>query len=565
MFSTLLVLWTVTAAAPDTAAVAAALRASIDAPQLVGARWADFGDMREGVRAAYEARGWTPFWLNGQKLTPAAEAVLYELKTARYRGLEPADYDAERIRLFADSLRNLGDAGIARADAWLSVAVARYAMALDRGRIDPRTLHPALRLVREPFDAPRVLSEVAAARQPAQVFRSLEPSFYQYRRLQSVLVTYRILAQDSSRLILPELPDRLRPGMTYRGTPQLRRLMTLVGDLRDRAQIERPVEGDTVYDDALVQAVRSFQRRHGFSPDGVIGDSTKSRFARTFGDRVRQIELSLERWRWLPRTFDAPPLIVNIPAFRLDAMQGKEDLESETLSMDVVVGTAVKNDTPLLAVEMVALQFHPQWNVPLSIMRNEIRPKALKDSTYLERENYELLRGNVVVPITDSTIREIGAGVRVRQKAGPTNALGRVKFIMPNGEDIYLHDTPSKGHFSRIRRDFSHGCIRVSDPAALAAFLLRNHSAWDRERVDAAMRGDSTIWVSLPQKIPVFLVYQSAEVRESGETFFHRDLYGHDRSLDRVLRKGYPYRRNGTAQAASTTPATDRSRLRGGQ
>ncbi len=543
MFYILFALWSVAAAAPDTAAVAAALRASIDAPQLVGARWADFGDMRDGVRAAYEARGWTPLWLNGQKLTPAAEAVLYELKTARYRGLDPADYDAERIRAFSDSMRTLGDAGIARADAWLSVAVARYAMALDRGRIDPRTLHPSLRLSREPFDAPKILADVATARQPAQVFRALEPSFYQYRRLQSVLVTYRILAQDSARLVLPELPDRLRPGMTYRGTPQLRRLLTLVGDLRDRTQIERAVEGDTIYDDALVRAVRSFQRRHGFSPDGVIGDSTKSRFARTFGDRVRQIELSLERWRWLPRSFDAPPLIVNIPAFRLDAMQGKEDLESETLSMDVVVGTAVKNDTPLLAVEMVALQFQPQWNVPLSIMRNEIRPKALKDSTYLERENYELLRGNVVVPITDSTIREIGSGVRVRQKAGPTNALGRVKFIMPNPEDIYLHDTPSKGHFSRVRRDFSHGCIRVSDPAALAAFLLRNHAAWSRERVDSVMRGDSTIWVSLPKKIPVFLVYQSAEVRESGETYFHRDLYGHDRSLDRALLKGYPYHR----------------------
>lgn len=541
MLLTLLALWSVAAAAPDTAAVAAALRATMDAPAMVGARWADFGDVRDGVRAAYEARAWAPFWMNGQKLTPAAEAVLYELRTAQYRGLEPGDYDADRIRTFADSLRVWGDAGIARADAWLSVAVARYAMALDRGRIDPRALHPTLRLSREPFDAPRILSDVATARQPAQVFRALEPSFYQYRRLQSVLVTYRILAQDSSRLVLPDLPDRLRPGMIYRGTPQLRRLMTLVGDLRDRTQIERAVEGDTIYDDALVRAVRSFQRRHGFSPDGVIGDSTRSRFARTFGDRVRQIELSMERWRWLPRTFDAPPLIVNIPAFRLDALHGKEDLESETLSMDVVVGTAVKHDTPLLAVEMVALQFQPQWNVPLSIMRDEIRPKALKDSTYLAGENYELLRGNVVVPISDSTIREIGAGVRVRQRAGPTNALGRVKFIMPNPEDIYLHDTPSKGHFSRVRRDFSHGCIRVSDPAALAAFLLRNHSAWNRERVDSAMQGDSTIWVTLPRKIPVFLVYQSAEVRESGETFFHRDLYGHDRSLDRALRKGYPF------------------------
>ncbi len=530
------------AAAPDTGAVAAALRASLDAPVLRGARWGKVTDVRTGVRAAYESRGWAPFWVRDARLTASAQALLHELRTAHHRGLDPEDYDADRIRAAADSLSMLGDSAVGRIDAWLTVAATRYALALDRGRVDPRVLHPTLRLSRDPFDAARVLTELSESSQPSRVLSALEPPFYQYRRLQAVLVTYRLLANDSARLALPELPARLRPGMAYAGAPQLRRLLTLVGDLRASADVHRPEVGDTIYDASLVQAVQRFQRRHGFGADGIIGDTTRSRFARTFGDRVRQIELTMERWRWLPRTFDAPPILVNIPAFRLNALRGTEDLESEMLAMDVVVGTAVKNDTPLLAVDLVALQFHPPWNVPVSIMRNEIRPKALKDPSYLAKEGYELLRGDSVVAPTDSAISAIGYGVRVRQMAGDRNALGRVKFIMPNSSDIYLHDTPSRGLFSRVRRDFSHGCIRVADPAALAAFLLRDHPRWTRARVDSAMAGDSTMWVSLPKKVPVFLVYQSAEVRESGEAYFHRDLYGHDQLLDRALRKGYPYR-----------------------
>jgi len=525
----------------DTSDVAAAMRASLDAPLLLGARWQDIADVRVGVQELYAARSWSPLWTTRGRLSPAGKAVLRELGTAHYRGLVAADYDAERLLALADSLSGRLDERVGRFDVLLSVAVARYASALERGRIDPRELHPTLRLAREPFETARVLSELSGSDRPAAVFRALEPSFFQYRRLQSVLVTYRLLAQDSARLVLPTMPPRLRLGMAYAGASQLRKLLRLVGDLTESSAIAREAVGDTIYDLPLVDAVRRFQRRQGFGADGVIGDSTRSRLNRTFGDRVRQIELTLERWRWLPRQFDTPPLIVNIPEFRLAAFKGAEDLESETLTLDVVVGTAVKNDTPLLAVEMTAIQFHPPWNVPTSIMREEIRPKALKDSTFLERENYELLRGNTVVPIVDSNVTRIGYAVRVRQKPGVGNALGRVKFVMPNTEDIYLHDTPSKAHFARVRRDFSHGCIRVSNPALLAAFLLRDNPRWTRERVDSMMAGDSTLWVPLTKRIPVYLVYQSAVVRESGETFFFGDVYGHDRSLDRVLRKGYPY------------------------
>lgn len=530
------------AASPDSTLLAAALRAGLAAPRLADSRWGDIADIRTGLTATYEGRGWQPLWVAQGRASASARAVVREFQAARFRGLDPDDYDADRLAAQLDSLDGT-PTRTARLDLALSAAATRYALALDRGRVDPRSLHPTLRLVREPFDVARTLGELARAAAPAGIFRALEPPFYQYRRLQSVLETYRLLARDTALALLPEMPRKLTPGMTYQGAPQLRRLLTLLGDLQDVAAVRRPAEGDTLYDDALATAIRRFQRRQGFGSDGVIGDSTRLRLTRTFASHVRQIELTLERWRWLPRRFETPPIVVNIPGFRLYALKGTQDVEAEMLIMDVVVGTAVKHDTPLLAVDLTAIQFQPPWHVPTSIMRDEIRPKAMKDSSWLAREGYELLRGGTVVPVTDSTIRAIGSSVRVRQKPGPLNSLGRVKFVMPNPEDIYLHDTPARTLFGRVRRDFSHGCIRVADPAALAAFLLRDKPEWTPERIAEALRGDTTRWVPLPARVPVLLVYQSVVVKESGETFFYRDLYGHDRTLDRALRRGYPYLR----------------------
>ena len=525
----------------------AALSAALDAPSAALMRWSNLADVRPALRTAYSAHQWEPFWLLQGKATPAARLVLKEFSSARIRGLDPADYDAARLDAEADSLTGRDEARAARFDVALSAAATRYALALDRGRVDPRALHPTLVLRRDPFDASAFLTESSRATQPGAVFRALEPTFYQYRRLLSALVTYQVLAQDSTLLPLPEMPRRLKAGMPYQGAPRLRRLLTLLGDLSDSASVHRPAEGDSTYDADLEKGIRRFQRRQGFSADGVIGDSTRARLLRPFDERVRSIELTLERWRWLPRRFEAPPIIVNIPGYRLYAFKGTRDFEADVLSMNVVVGAAVKHDTPLLAVDMVAVQFQPAWNVPMSIAKAEIRPKAIKDRGYLEKEHYELLRGRALEAITDSSIRGIGSTVYVRQKPGSWNALGRVKFVMPNSEDIYLHDTPSKTFFARARRDFSHGCIRVSDPAALAAFLLRDLPQWTADSVGKAMAGDSTRWVQLTTRVPVFLVYQTVMVTEAGETFFYGDIYGHDRALDRALKKGYPYQMTSVA------------------
>jgi murein L,D-transpeptidase YcbB/YkuD len=234
---------------------------------------------------------------------------------------------------------------------------------------------------------------------------------------------------------------------------------------------------------------------------------------------------------------------VNVPAFRLHAFSTMSDDEASLLSMNVVVGKAFKTETPVFAANMTYLVFSPYWDTPVSIMRKEIKPKATTDPGWLAKNHMQLLRGGSVVPATPENIAAIAGSVRVRQTPGEWNSLGRVKFMLPNAQSIYLHDTPSRSLFENPRRDYSHGCVRLSDPAALARFVLRDQPAWTAERIAKAMDADAPQNVTLTTPIPVLIVYGTAVARENGEVFFYGDIYGHDRTLNRLLVKGYPYPR----------------------
>jgi murein L,D-transpeptidase YcbB/YkuD len=192
------------------------------------------------------------------------------------------------------------------------------------------------------------------------------------------------------------------------------------------------------------------------------------------------------------------------------------------------------------------LVFRPFWEVPVSIIQDELGPKALADPGFLEREGMILvsdagLDSGAVLPPTRDHLERMGRDVRVRQTPGPVNALGAVKFVLPNAHDVYLHDTAAKGLFSQVRRDVSHGCIRVSDPVALAAHVLRDQPEWTVERVRTAMVGEDNTRVNLARPVPVYIVYETAIAHENGEVHFYPDIYGLDEALDRLLEQGYPY------------------------
>ncbi len=259
--------------------------------------------------------------------------------------------------------------------------------------------------------------------------------------------------------------------------------------------------------------------------------------------QIRKLQLVLERWRWVPHSFPRPPVVVNIPEFRLRAY---DDQYRPELEMKVVVGKAYRHKTPVFSNQMTYVIFRPYWEVPLSIQRAELVPKIAKDPAYLAKNDYEIVNSRRQVVsnsiVTPELLEQLRTGeLFIRQIPGDKNALGHVKFLFPNEYSVYMHGTPAKALFLKSRRDFSHGCIRVEDPEKLAQWVLRGVPGWDLDHIRAAESGADSRRVNLDKPIPVLIVYGTAVVRDDGQVEFFDDIYGHDAALADVLDHGYPY------------------------
>ncbi len=534
-------------AAVNPVALRAPLQALLASGRHPALRWPRFRDQRTELTRLYDRSAWQPLWLSGGRPTLAATGLIARLAAADSLGLEPADYDPAWLAGQAAELNAARGAAGAEAQAGfevgLSVAAVRFVSALHRGRVSPRLVHAALFLARPQLAIEMVVDSLRDAAAQGSLLTRLQPQLEHYQFLKNGLAHYRALATDSTLVPLPAMPRVVKPGMRLRSAARLRHLLAATGDLSASAAIA--TAADSVYGAELVAGVKNFQRRQGFDADGVIGRATVARLNRPFAQRVRQIELVLERFRWLPKTFSAPPVVVNIPAFRLYTFLSAVDRERDMLAMDVVVGGSFDRRTPVFAADMKYLIFRPFWEVPQSIMDAEIRPKAQRDPDYLEREHMVLVSDESerapALPATAANIARIGRGLRVRQTPGLWNALGLVKFIMPNSQNIYLHDTPGKTAFERMKRDLSHGCVRLSDPKALAVRVLRDQHEWTESTVLEAMDGEDNHRVNLKAPIPVCIIYATAIARENGEVLFYEDIYGLDRELETLLTKGYPY------------------------
>jgi murein L,D-transpeptidase YcbB/YkuD len=292
-----------------------------------------------------------------------------------------------------------------------------------------------------------------------------------------------------------------------------------------------------------VEAVKNFQRRLGRTADGRINAQTLADLNVPLATRIRQMQLTLERWRWLPLSYQHSPVIANIPEFHLRAYDENFKI---ALQMNVVVGKAYGHDTPIFSDTMEYVVLRPYWSVPYSIARAEFLPKLARDPDYLAKKGFEVVdsRQQVVASgtISNEVLEQLRAGkLFIRQTPGPKNSLGLAKFIFPNNYDIYFHDSPEQELFAKSRRDFSHGCIRLERPADLAVWVLRNNPGWNMDRVRATMNGTTTQQVNLAHPIPVLIVYATVIVTEDGVVHFYDDIYGHDADLEKVLVKGYPY------------------------
>jgi murein L,D-transpeptidase YcbB/YkuD len=344
--------------------------------------------------------------------------------------------------------------------------------------------------------------------------------------LEQALPRYQQLATQPGLTQLPALPGRSpKPGERWAGTQALRRLLIAVGDL-PAAEALAP---DDTLDENLVASIQHFQERHGLKPDGVLGQQTWRALTTPLTQRVHQIERTLQRWRELPPNPHRRAIFVNIPRFRLYAMHSMQDSESAMLQIDVVVGKAIEDlRTPTFVADLTHLIFRPYWEVPRTITVKELLPAARANPAYLSDHHYELVSPTgTVVPENAANLAALAAGsLRLRQRPGDDNALGSVKFLMPNPHDVYLHDTPVRTLFSQVTRAYSHGCVRVGDPVALAEFVLQGDVSWTRERIVQAMQGTEPLRVNLIEPIRVYFVYGTAIAREDGSVLFLNDLYG---------------------------------------
>jgi len=517
-----------------------AIRALVARGTLPQLRHPDFARFRPALEEVYRETDDAPLWLPSGS---APGAMLAEVSDAASHGLDVADYDVAWIGTEVSAIQ-AGDRAperIARADVALTVSFFRFLSDLHRGRVTPEQAGFKFREEEKPLDLPALLRSGMTTGRWHDAVAAAEPSFPLYRRLKEVLARYRILATASAPP-LPPLPAgkrKIEPGESYAGVGALAERLRLVGDLAPTA--DSPT--DDRYQGALVDAVRAFQARHGLQADGVLGRDTLAELGTSISVRVQQLELSLERLRWLPELEPGPLIAVNIPSFRLWAFGHGRDDVAAVLTMPVIVGRAVKaRETPVFIGEMRYIEFSPYWNVPPAILRSETVPRLERDPGYWESEGFEAVsidgRGAPITALDAKTLEGLRSGaLRVRQRPGAKNALGAVKFVLPNTMDIYLHSTPAQQLFSQTRRDFSHGCIRVEDPPALAAFVLRDQPEWTPERIREAMESGKSNTATLARPIPVVLFYTTAIVDAAGRQFFTSDIYGLDAKLEAALRK----------------------------
>jgi murein L,D-transpeptidase YcbB/YkuD len=524
----------------------ASLQAMIQAGNLDDLRWPNFSDYRKHLEYFYDSYGYALPWVRGMEPSPQARQIIALFLSAEQKGLTSEDYDgprwSARLALLKPMAAHATEADAVKFDVAMTVCLMRYISDLHIGKVNPKHFDFGLDVQTKKYDLPEfVKANVVDGSDVSGALAQVEPQYPPYKRTIQALDRYIELAKQDDGAELPTVKKTIGPGESYAGVPVLARKLKLIGDLPADAN----VPGDsTVYQEPLVEAVKKCQLRHGRTVDGRLGAQTIADLNVPLSARVRQMQLTLERWRGLPVSFQSAPIVANIPEFRLRAYDEQFHV---ALTMGVVVGKAYDHDTPVFGDTMEYVIFRPYWNVPYSIARAEFFSRIARDPNYLASKGFAAVdsKQNVVAAgaVTPEILEQLRAGkLFVRQNPGPKNSLGLVKFIFPNDFNVYMHDSPEQELFSRSRRDFSHGCIRLEKPADLAAFVLRDVPGWDMEHVRAAMKeGVSNRQVNLPRPIPVLIVYGTAVVPEDGLIHFYDDIYGHDKALDQVLQKGYPY------------------------
>ncbi|MFN6944751.1 MAG: murein L,D-transpeptidase [Cytophagaceae bacterium] len=492
---------------------------------------------REEIHTFYGKRNYQLAWSEKGFLIPQTSMFLNIVINLDRHGLITDLDESNRINNLYKSVRQskeLTDPNVVKArkelDIFLTASFFKHAPHLWSGMVDPGKAklewytEPKKITYDEKLDS--ILYDNDYESNP---FLEHEPLHKEYKKLRSALSKYRSLQRKGGYTVVDlKHKQRLTRGDTGKSVQALQQRLIESGDLKEN-------KNEGLFDLELKKAVENFQMRHGLKEDGIVGGKTLVMLNTPVSDRITQILINMERWRWVPEKTQKNYLIVNIPEYKLHVYEEEE----EKWEMNIIVGTEATG-TPVFNDEIDHIVFSPSWMVPRSIALKEILPVVKRNPSYLDKRDIEVYDGNLKKPINPDTIdwksiEEEDLRFTFKQNPGRHNPLGRVKFMFPNHFDVYLHDTPYGHLFNTKERGFSYGCIRIEEPLKLAEYLLKSQKGWTKEKISNSMNSTEEVYVKIENPIPVYILYFTAWVDDEGVVYFREDIYKHDQKLSKIL------------------------------
>lgn len=510
----------------------------------------DFKKHEELMFEFYGERNYKLAWFRDNELVPETQKFLQTIDHASKDGLDPKKYKLVDFDKLFEEYKQQDPQDSSRLalqqqiDVALTASYFNFASDFYRGRVNPdnaTTVNWDVKKNNIKLD--KALQTILKERESTYPYYEFEALHAGYARLRDKLQEYRQLETKGG---WPKID--LGNSKTLEKGDTAAAVLALRKRLNPEQQLDANNKSLRMYDDKLVQQVKHFQMLNGLDQDGVVGGNTLQTLNVPLNERIRQITINMERWRWIPKRMvpkdlEQKYIWVNIPEYKLYIYEDPDnDPEADreykkTMEMRVIVGKTL-HSTPIFSDKMEYVVMAPYWNLPNSIVANEVKPHMLSNPSWLGSNNMEIVtKEKDPKPVSPSSIDWSGVTEKnfkymVRQKPGPKNSLGSIKFIFPNQYAVYLHDTPADALFSQTQRNFSHGCVRVEKPVELAKYALKDMPEWDEQRIRQTMNGGEETWVTLPKKVQVYIVYFTAWVDENGETHFRQDLYGHDKELE---------------------------------
>jgi L,D-transpeptidase YcbB len=496
----------------------------------------------------YERREFQLAWVKQSSI----EDLFRAIRESDADGLDPRDYHLaalERLRREVEATSTPSPTMLADFDILLTDALVRLGYHLMFGKVDPERLDPSWNMSREiiGFEPAVTIQRALDSESLYQAIDHEKPKHMFYTELKAALATYRAIKAAGGWPQIQSGPS-LKPGMHDERIPTLRRRLSLTGDLAPRS-----ADQSWAFDGALVEAVKTFQRRHGLAADGAIGRATLVALNVPVEERIQQLRVNLERGRWILHNLENTFVVVNVAGYHSYYVKDGRMVWQGRAQ----VGRPLRQ-TPSFKAEMTYLVFNPTWTVPPTILAQDYLPFLKQDPGYVQRKGLKVIdrTGRSVDPgqVDWSRYSASYSPYLLRQDPGPRNALGRVKFIFPNDHAVFLHDTPNQKLFDRTERAFSSGCIRVENALELARLLLNDEEQWDRKAIDRVIRSGKTRTIFLQDSVPVLLLYWTAWIGPDGRVNFGHDLYDRDKLVQKGLASDFRFRKRPVFEVPRASP-----------